>query len=501
MKTEISIDWFKKMILLPLILMLCISANSQTIVLKIGTSSVDITPSLPVALAGQMHLRIAKEIKTPLTANVVALESTEDNRSVDMAIMVACDISGLPDELIKMVRDEVHKQIAELAVSKILLTATHTHTAPVLKNDSAYYFRYQIPEKGVLQVNVYLDFFVQRVTGAIVKAWNSRQPGSVSWGLGHAVVGYNRRTVYADGSAQMYGNTNTPSFSKMEAIEDHDINSLFFWDKSGKLIATSVSVSCPAQQAENDYSVNADYWHFVRKQLKQRFGRDLCVVGWIAAAGDMSTRPMYRIAAEKRMVRLRHLSQLEEMGRRVALAVEETYETVKNDRYSHVQLIHKVENLSLPMRLVTESEYVKCKEIMDKAIAQIAADPKAADELLGNMTWHRGVVYRYENQKSNPHPELDVEVHVLRLGDIAICTSEFELFTDYSTQIQARSKALQTFVVQLAGGSKGYIPTENATKRGGYSAVIQSVMVGPEGGRILVERTLELVNEMFKVAK
>ena len=36
-------------------------------------------------------------------------------------------------------------------------------------------------------------------------AWESRKPGQVGWGLGHAVVAQNRRAVYADGHAQMYG--------------------------------------------------------------------------------------------------------------------------------------------------------------------------------------------------------------------------------------------------------------------------------------------------------
>jgi len=496
MKTNINYDHIR-MILLSFFLMLYISANSQTTELNIGTATADITPAVPVALAGQMQLRIAKSIATPLKANVIALEFRMGDRSEDIAIMVACDVSGLPNELIKMVRNEVHKQLPDLDVRKILMTATHTHTAPVLKNDSNYYFRYNIPEKGVLQVEEYKSFFTQRVTAAILKAWKTRRPGSVTCGLSHAVVGYSRRVVYSDGSAQMYGNTHTPNFSSIEGMEDHDVNTLFFWDKKDKLIAVGISVSCPAQQVENDYVVNADYWHPVREQLKKRFGSDLCVVGWIAAAGDISTRPMYRRDAEERMVRLRNLIQLEEMGRRVVQAVEESYETVKNDRFTNVQLIHKVERLSLPMRLVTEKEYLYCKEVMEKAAAQIAADPKAADEVLGTMTWHRDVVYRYEKQKSNPLPKLEVEVHVLRLGDAAICSNEFELFTDYSIQIQARSNALQTFVIQLAGGSQGYLPTEKATNGGGYSAIIQSVMVGPEGGHILVEHTINLINDMF----
>ena len=92
-----------------------------------------------------------------------------------------------------MVRDEVHKQIPELDVKKIFLNAIHTHTAPVLENDLEFTFRYQIPKEGVLQVEEYNIFFVQRVTEAIVKAWKNRRPGSVSWGLSHAAVAYNRR--------------------------------------------------------------------------------------------------------------------------------------------------------------------------------------------------------------------------------------------------------------------------------------------------------------------
>jgi hypothetical protein len=38
-------------------------------------------------------------------------------------------------------------------------------------------------------------------------------------------------------------------------------------------------------------------------------------------------------------------------------------------------------------------------------------------------------------------------------------------------------------------------------KGGGYSAVIQSCLVGPEGGQILVDRTVKLINEIFIEAK
>ena len=486
---------------------LLLASNLQATELHIGTATVDITPKIPVALMGQFNLRIADTVETPLTANVIALESREGNRSLDEAIMVSCDLTGIPEKLLKMVCDEVHKQIPELDVKKIFMTAIHTHTAPVLENDLTSSFRYQIPKRGVLQVEEYNIFFVHQITEAIVKAWKNRRPGSVTWGLSHAAIAYNRRVVYSkevptpgyfsDGSAQMYGNTNLPEFINLEGMEDHDVNMLFFWDKSGKLIAMTIDVPCPAQEVEDRSAVNADYWHPVREKLKHRFGPDLCVLGWIGAAGDQSPRPLYHKAAEERMIKLRNLTRLEEIARRIVLAVEEAYETVKDDRYVDVQLIHKVETLTLPMRLVTEQEYLFSRGERDKAAAQIAADSTAASEVLARMTWNRDVVDRFEKQKIDPNPNMEAEVHVLRIGDVVICTNQFELFTDYGIRIQARSNALQTFVIQLAAGTGSYLPTEKAVKGGGYSAVIQSDMVSPEGGQILVDSTVEMINSMW----
>ena len=487
------------------------AANLWAQEIRIGTATTDITPKLPVALMGQFNLRIADTIETPLTANVIALESRDGNRSIDVAIMVSCDVVEIPELLLTGVRDEVQKKIPEIDTKKIFLTAIHTHTAPVLENGLQYSFRYQIPKTGVLQVEEYQRFFVKQISEAIVKAWKSRTPGSVSWGLSHAAIAYNRRAVYSkevptpgyfsDGSAQMYGNTNLPEFINLEGMEDHDVNVLFFWNKSGKLIAMSIDVPCPAQEVENRLAINADYWHPVREKLKQRYGADVCVLGWIAAAGDQSPRPMYRKAAEERMIRLRNLSRLDEIARRVVLAVEEAYETVKDDRYANLPLIHKVETVSLPMRLVTEQEYLFCKGERDQAAAEMAADSSTATEVLARMTWNRDVVDRYEKQKINPDPKIDVEIHVLRLGDVAICTNQFELFTDYGLRIQARSNALQTLVIQLAAGTASYLPTEKAVKGGGYSAVIQSAAVSPQGGQILVDRTVELINSLIPAMK
>jgi hypothetical protein len=273
--------------------------------LLVGTAVADITPEEPVAVSGQFHLRIAKTVETPVTANVIALESREDGSSRDVAIMVSCDLLYIPSEVLELVRKAIRTRLPDLDTKKIFLNGTHTHTAPVLMLD-----KYPIPRKEVMQVEQYRAFLAKRVADAVVKAWNKRSKGSVTWGLSHAVVAYNRRAVYTDGSARMYGRTDTAEFQNLEGYEDHDINTLFFWNDLGELVGAVVNVSCPSQEVESRSAVNADFWHPIRESLREQYGEQLCILAWTGASGDQSPHLMYRKAADERMRKLRGLNRL-----------------------------------------------------------------------------------------------------------------------------------------------------------------------------------------------
>jgi hypothetical protein len=56
-------------------------------------------------------------------------------------------------------------------------------------------------------------------------------------------------------------------------------------------------------------------------------------------------------------------------------------------------------------------------------------------------------------------------------------------------------------VIQLACGSSGYLPTQKAIAGGSYSTTPHSNTVGPEGGQLLVEKTLEAINALWKESK
>jgi len=305
---------------------------------------------------------------------------------------------------------------------------------------------------------------------------------------------------FLNGTTQMYGNPDSPDFRHFEGMAEDDVNSLFFWNQENQLMAIAIDVPCPAQEVESRRTINADYWHPVRQKLQQKFGKELCIVGWVGVSGDQSPHLMYRKSAEERMRELRGLTRLEEIARRIVLAVEETYETVKNERQSSVELSHEVEIIDLPELKISEREYSFTKAEREKYAAMIKADPTTAEKVKGRESWNANVVRRYEMQQENPNPVMETEVHVLRIGDAVICTNQFELFTDYGIRIKARSKALQTFTVQLAGPGH-YLPTAEAIQGGGYSAISQSCPVGPEGGQILVDRTVELIDEIFNADK
>lgn len=452
--------------------------------LKVGAKSVSITPDDPVALAGQMRTRVSKSVENPITANVLAIEAVEDGQVIDQAILVSCDLVAIRGGVLEGVQEKLKDRIPDFDGKKLILNATHTHTAPEVIEG-----RYEIPQEGVMQPAAYLEFLVERVAEAAEAAWKARQPAGVGWGLGHAVVAQGRRAVYADGSAQMYGKTDRPDFREIEGYEDHGVEVLFFWDADDKLIATAVNVACPSQEVESRSAVNADFWHPIREQLRERHGEDLVILGWTGASGDQSPHLMFRKAAEERMRKLRGLDRLDELARRVVAAWEEAFEGARQEIQRDLPMVHRVETIELTPRRVSSQE----AEDARAQVAELSKNPA----LKRRMLWQQAVVDRFERQESGEGVSpVSTEVHVIRIGDVAIATNQFELFTNYGVQMKARSPALQTFVVQLVGAGT-YLPTTEAVQGGGYSAIAASNIVGPEGGQELVDFTVEAINALW----
>ena len=191
-----------------------------------------------MALQGQFEFcALVNAWTTPLTATVVALETRREGRPVEQAVMISCDLTLIPAKFQQDLRGRLRQQLPGFDDRKVFVTATHTHTAPVL--DGRWY---AIPKEGVMQPEDYTQFALERLSAAAVEAWNRRQAGGVSWALGNAVVGHNRRAVYADSTATMYGALDRPDFQNLESGEDPAVGMLFFWDQQKRPVAVAINV-------------------------------------------------------------------------------------------------------------------------------------------------------------------------------------------------------------------------------------------------------------------
>jgi hypothetical protein len=457
--------------------------------LHVGWASRDITPDRPVALSGQFHKRISKGVTARLSVTALALETKDGDDALDQALLVSCDLVGIRDGIQARLRKLLEGKLAGFDLRKLLLNATHTHTAPVTTDPW-----YDVTEEGVMKPAEYTDFFLARAAEAAVEAWQKRKLGAVTWGLGYAVVGLNRRMVYADGKAAMYGRNDRPEFRSVEGGEDHGVESLFFFDGERKLTGVAVNVACPSQVVENAETISSDFWDDVRAILRERHSPDLHVLAWCGAAGDQSPHPQLRKAADARMRKLGgNVSETRAIAVRMADAVDSAYQAVKNEALAEVPFAHQVEDLRLPGRKITEADLRAAKAVLEP-IQRIPPEKRTSTDI-SRLRWHGEVVERYE--KPADFAVYPMELHVLRLGDVAIASNAFELFLDYGIQMKARSRAIQTFTIQLACGCGGYLPTERAVAGGGYSAIAESGLVGPEGGRVLVDRTVEIMNALW----
>lgn len=489
--------------------------------LLVGWAERDVTPDRAVNLMGQVHMRITQEVKDPLTVTALAL-AREGAAPGAAVVFLSADTAHIAFGVNQQIQQIVERQIPELATEQIIIHATHTHTAPMLTDDC-----YPPAPTGVMTGKEYADFFTARAAEAIVAAWRNRRPAQVSWGLGQAVVGRNRRAVYFDDLserpdyvhmpglrterfARMYGNTNDKMFSHVEGYEDHSVDLLFTWDDAGKLTGVVVNLACPSQETESINQISADFWHETRAALRQRLGENLFILPQCAAAGDQSPHLLWYKEAENRMLALKGIDRREEIARRVSATVTEVLPAVQKDARGSLLLQHIVKTIELPRRLISEAEI----NLVRADLAQLEAQPPSsspdpARQLADNcrravsLMRCRLALRRYERQQSSP--TLPVDLHVVRLGEIAWVSCPYELFLDYGIRIKARSPALQTFLIQLAatdhpqlGWDGFYLPTERAERGESYSANIYCNAISPAGGQVFVEEALRALAGLWQ---
>ena len=322
------------------------------------------------------------------------------------------------------------------------------------------------------------------------------------------------------GKSTMYGKTNTEDFSHMEGSEDHNVNLLYTWDKNRKLTGIIINLACPSQVSETEYLISADYWHDTRVLVRKKLGKDVYILPQCSSAGDQSPYILVEKKAEERMQRLMETDSLQTgkgiwRRKQIAMSISDAVTSVLPYMRDTIDwapnFTHRMEKVELTRRLIDIEDVNNAlkeaggwKTQYDNLLSEIIESPGIKDKTrwytdiskaYSLMKRGQSVKQRFELEKTER--KIPVEIHVLQIGGIVIATNPFELYLDYGIRIKGRSPAVQTFLVQLAGCGS-YVPTFRSVAGGGYGAVPTSTLIGPQGGDEIVEKTLELIDSVWK---
>ena len=503
--------------------------------LKFGWGEEKFVFTKPVALMGQFAERISEYEEKPLTATAFVVDSGDDQMT-----LCSVDLVSISWKFVDYVKEELKKETLEgFDADKLVISSIHNHTGPaylgyglqiISKTEASKSLKTgkQILIDALPEGRKYIESapvsqndaitspaeahaeIVPKIAKAIKTAWLTRSEGGYSTAFGRAVIGLCRRATYNDGSAQMWGDTNKAAFDALEGGNDSGVELMYVFNADKKLTGIVANVACPAQCVQHRHFISPDFWGETKMLLRRHFGEDIFLLALCSAAGDQCPVDLVRwvepesdvndpnITRKNPLKRkadpsMFDLAGMKKAGKRLANEIIDVYEEGIDEPTADAIFKHEVHIMQLPLRRATLAGEELAKREIRAYLAAKNGDIDYND--VANMHVYTGLLRRLELQ--DKLDIVDTEVHIMRLGNIAFATNPFELFLDYGNQIRVRSLAEQTFLIQLANGTEGYLPTKKAEEGGHYSAYVSSGLVGHVGGEQLVRETLTVIKKMF----
>ena len=196
---------------------------------------------------------------------------------------------------------------------------------------------------------------------------------------------------------------------------------------------------------------------------------------------------MNNINFTNRRSRSEPFERIRVVGEKVANHVFAALESV--EYRDDVTVDGRFEELSLAVRKPSEEmlEYLReRRELREK----------------GEPAYHgRELTYadRVEQLAETPD-EVDVPLQVIRIGDLGIAAIPFEVFTETGLELKERSPMGDTFTIELANGSYGYLPTPEQRELGGYETWMGTNNVEKNATRKIVARLLSMFDDVRATA-
>ncbi len=421
-------------------------SKERTNVFRAGACAMDITPlELPVLVNGGLQERVANQVHDPLHARCLVL----DDSAVQLAIVVV-DSCMVPRSLADEAKALAAKD-TEIPSERILISATHTHSAPSLC--------------GCLGTDCdekYAKWLPGKIAEGIRKAQENLQPARIGWAVGRAETNvYCRRFLMKPGTAltnpysdkrqdraQMNPGNNNANAIRRTGPVDPDVTILSVQTRDGRPLALLGNYSTHYAGAP---ALSADYFAVFAREIGRLIGAEgdqPLFVGIMSngTSGDANCSDFTLSEPRK----YDYLS----VGRDVAQAAFEAYKTI--EYHDWVPLAMREKRLVLDVRLPTNEEITKAREFI-----QTFADRKPRN-------WQE--VYAHEIMElSNMPATRELKLQAIRIGDLGIAAIPCEVYGSTGLAIKAASPLQMTMNISLANGCEGYIAPPEQHKLGGYT--------------------------------
>lgn len=411
-----------------------------------GSAIIDVTPKqLPVLVNGGMTSRSVGKINTPVSARSLAFSDGKEK-----LVIVVVDSCMMSRDLIDRAK-EMGAEKAGIPKDRILISATHTHTAPA--------------SMGCLGTDadpVYEIFLTKKLVEAILAPLQKMKPAKIGWGEIDAAdyTALRRWVIHPKHMKEdPFGNLTVRANMHAAGNRDHVTGPSGPEDPMLSMISVQTTAGEPIGLLANfsmhyfgDKDIGADYFGLFSNGLQEKL--DPGKTGFVAMMSHGCSGDIWRHDYEKSAARGKDGPTLEQYSQDMINLALSALENVTYESPASIAMAET--RMTLPYRVPDKQRLEWAQKIMAEVgdrLVKTTAEVYAREQIL-----------LHEKQKT------EIVVQGLRLGDkIAIATTPNETYAITGLKIKAASPAPHTMVIELANGGDGYIPPPEQHLLGGYN--------------------------------
>lgn len=416
-----------------------------------GFHRIDITPPAGAPLAGfAARQGVSTGVHDPLFAHALVLESR--GRAV---AFISVDVLGLAADFVQRVRQMI-KARTGLANEAVMVSATHTHSAPVTVST---FFN-----PGETLNQSYMDRLASAIDEAVAGAWQRRVPSRVGVGSGRVSgIGRNRRT-------------------RDHLPVDDEVGIIKVTAPDGRPRGVLINHAChPTVLGPDNLLMTGDFPAFAIDRIEAELGEGAFALFVNGAQGNISMGHSSELSAIGIITPGRTFERAEELGQRLAGVVLETLPSIPTT--DDLPLSHASRTVHLPFNAYPPpAETAAALTEAQSALDTLEQDGAAVEQVGPAKTRRLYASIRnfYAGEAAAlPDGRLPVEIQGFRLGAALFAAVPGELFVEIALRIKSETRH-PVFIMGITNGYVGYLPTREAYRADGYEVVSAKVTEAAE---------------------